>query len=114
MTSKREIKRRIGKLEAQLEEEQQDTMDVPETSSVLTTAQRDLLSGEKDVTPASYRAMRSRIRDRCVASVYDLNLLLAQQSVGSSQDVADELNDSDIEGAIRYLEELAEKAGESE
>jgi len=43
--------------------------------SVLTTAQREYLRGERDVDGADERMMRSRIRGRLKAAIFDLSLV---------------------------------------
>lgn len=49
--------------------EEQGEYDPP--ASVLTPSQRDYLAGERDPAPAAERAIRSRIRNRLRASVFD-------------------------------------------
>lgn len=56
------------------DEAEQDQDELP--ASVLTPSQRQYLRGERNVTDSAERAIRSRIRNRLQASVFDLQLIV--------------------------------------
>lgn len=110
--TKEQIRRKIERLEQDLETLESEGQEVvyPDdaSSSVLTKAQREVLMDGKDISGGRphERAMNSRIRDRTICAIPDLQLLNLYFPVGEREKISESVSERQIEGAINFLESL--------